>query len=167
VDGRVPDPAEIGDPGARGLTERALEYTQLKPGMKLEGVPIDIAYIGSCTNARLSDLREAAAILKGRKVADGVLAICIPGSTQVKAQAEAEGIDRVFREAGFEWHESGCGHCAHMGSDRFADRRVVSTTNRNFEGRQGPRTRTHLASPATVAASAVAGTIADVRRLVG
>ncbi|MCC7272426.1 MAG: 3-isopropylmalate dehydratase large subunit [Alphaproteobacteria bacterium] len=165
IDGMVPDPSTVTDPGARGLMERALDYVRLTPGTPIAGVPIDVAYIGSCTNARLSDLRVAAAILKGRKVAPGVEAICVPGSTAVKVAAEAEGIDRIFREAGFEWHESGCAMCGHMGNDRLADRRVVSTTNRNFEGRQGPRTRTHLASPATVAASAVAGAIADARRL--
>ncbi len=140
---------------------------RLKPGTPIEGIPIDVAYIGSCTNARISDLRIAAGILKGRKIAPGIEALCIPGSTQVKAQAEAEGLDRVFRDAGFEWHESGCALCGHMGNDRLEDKRVVSTTNRNFESRQGPRTRTHLASPATVAASALAGRIADVRKLAG
>jgi 3-isopropylmalate/(R)-2-methylmalate dehydratase large subunit len=163
IDGRVPDPAEAADGEARRLAERALEYMQLEAGRPLLGLPIDVAYIGSCTNARLSDLRAAAAVLKGRKVKAGVQAVCVPGSTPVKRAAEAEGLDRVFREAGFEWHESACGFCGHIGDDRFADRRVVSTTNRNFEGRQGPRTRTHLASPATVAASAVAGCIADAR----
>jgi 3-isopropylmalate/(R)-2-methylmalate dehydratase large subunit len=167
VDGRVPDPAAVGDPAARGLAERALAYMRLTPGTPLGSIPIDAAYIGSCTNARLSDLRAAAAVLQGRKVAPGVQALCIPGSTAVKRAAEAEGLDRVFREAGFEWHESGCGFCAHLGNDRLEDLRVVSTTNRNFEGRQGRRTRTHLASPATVAASAIAGRLADVRRLPG
>lgn len=165
IDGRVPDPAELSDPGARTLAERALAYMRLTPGTPIEGIPIDAAYIGSCTNARLSDLRAAAAVLKGRRVAPGVQALCIPGSTQVKRAAEAEGLDRVFREAGFEWHESGCGLCGHLGNDRLSDLRVVSTTNRNFESRQGPKTRTHLASPATVAASAVAGRLSDVRKL--
>jgi 3-isopropylmalate/(R)-2-methylmalate dehydratase large subunit len=167
IDGRVPDPSEFADPGARKLVERALEYIRLKPGTPMSEIPIDVAYIGSCTNARLSDLRAAASILKGRKVKAGVTAICVPGSTQVKAAAEAEGIDKIFRDAGFEWHESGCALCGHMGNDRLADQRVISTTNRNFEGRQGPKTRTHLASPATVAASAVEGRIADVRRFAG
>jgi 3-isopropylmalate/(R)-2-methylmalate dehydratase large subunit len=162
---RVPDPADAADPGVRMMLERALEYIQLKPGEPLEGVKIDAAYIGSCTNARISDLREAAAVLRGRKVAQGVKAICVPGSSSVKRAAEAEGLDRSFREAGFEWHESGCAMCASQGGDRFADRRVISTTNRNFEGRQGPKTRTHLASPVTVAASAIAGSICDVRRV--
>jgi 3-isopropylmalate/(R)-2-methylmalate dehydratase large subunit len=167
IDGRIPDPASAQDEGARGLIERALDYARLKPGTPIEGVPIDVAYIGSCTNARLSDLRVAASILKGRRIAAGVQGICVPGSTAVKATAEAEGLDKIFRDAGFEWHESGCAMCGHMGNDRLADLRVISTTNRNFEGRQGPQTRTHLASPATVAASAVAGHIADVRRLIG
>jgi 3-isopropylmalate/(R)-2-methylmalate dehydratase large subunit len=163
IDGCVPDPAEAADPEARRLAERALEYMRLQPGLPLRGLPIDVAYIGSCTNARLSDLRAAAAVLKGRKVKPGVQAVCVPGSTPVKRAAEAEGLDRIFRDAGFEWHESACGFCGHIGDNRFADLRVVSTTNRNFEGRQGPATRTHLASPATVAASAIAGCIADAR----
>ena len=167
IDGLVPDPSDFADPGARKLVERALEYIRLKPGTPMSEIPIDVAYIGSCTNARLSDLRAAASVLKGRKVKAGVTAICVPGSTQVKAAAEAEGIDKIFRDAGFEWHESGCALCGHMGNDRLADQRVISTTNRNFEGRQGPKTRTHLASPATVAASAVEGRIADVRRFAG
>jgi 3-isopropylmalate/(R)-2-methylmalate dehydratase large subunit len=133
--------------------------------MSIAGMPVDVAYIGACTNARLSDLRNAAAILRGRKVAPGVLAICVPGSTKVKADAEAEGLDKVFIEAGFEWHESGCAMCGNGGAQRLQDLRVISTTNRNFEGRQGPRTRTHLASPATVAATAVAGVVTDPRRL--
>jgi 3-isopropylmalate/(R)-2-methylmalate dehydratase large subunit len=166
IGGRVPDPSDVSDPGVRTLLERALEYIRLTPGTRLDGIKIDAAYIGSCTNARLSDLRAAAAVLKGRKVAPGVMAICVPGSSTVKRAAEAEGLDKVFREAGFEWHESGCAMCASQGGDYFANKRVISTTNRNFEGRQGPQTRTHLASPATVAASAIAGTICDVRRIV-
>jgi len=165
IDGRVPDPSSVEDLGARRNLERACEYMRLTPGTPIVGVPIDAAFIGSCTNARLSDLRAAAATLAGRRVAPGVQAVCIPGSTAVKRAAEAEGLDRVFKDAGFEWHESGCGLCADMGNKRFADLRVISTTNRNFEGRQGLGTRTHLASPATVAASAVAGHIADPRRV--
>ena len=165
VSGLVPDPSMAVDAEARQLGERALGYMKLSAGQSLAGVPIDVAYIGSCTNARLSDLRAAAAVLAGRKVKAGVQAICVPGSTPVKRAAEAEGLDRIFKDAGFEWHESACGSCGHIGDNRFADLRVVSTTNRNFEGRQGPLTRTHLASPATVAASAVAGCITDARRL--
>ena len=167
IGARVPAPAEAADGEARRLAARALEYMQLQPGTPLCGIPIDVAYIGSCTNARLSDLRAAADVLRGRKVKAGVQAVCVPGSTPVKRAAEAEGLDRIFRDAGFEWHESACGFCGHIGDNRFAGLRVVSTTNRNFEGRQGPQTRTHLASPATVAASAISGHIADVRRLIG
>jgi 3-isopropylmalate/(R)-2-methylmalate dehydratase large subunit len=163
VDGRVPDPAREKEPDLRRQMERAVEYMQLTPGEPIAGTPIDAVFIGSCTNARLTDLREAAAILKGRHVARGVQAVCVPGSTTVKKAAEAEGLDRIFRDAGFEWHESGCSLCADMGNKRFANQRVVTTTNRNFEGRQGPRTRSHLASPATAAASALAGRIADPR----
>ena len=165
VMGRVPDPSRVGDPQAQKLAQRALDYMQIAAGTTLRGLPIDVAYIGSCTNARLSDLRSAAAVLKGRKVKAGIIAVCVPGSTPVKRAAEAEGLDRVFKDAGFEWHESACGNCGHIGDDRFANLRTVSTTNRNFEGRQGPKTRTHLASPATVAASAIAGCIADAREL--
>jgi 3-isopropylmalate/(R)-2-methylmalate dehydratase large subunit len=165
IGGRVPDPADDPDSTTRELTQRALEYIDLKPGTAIEGLPIDAAYIGSCTNAWLEDLREAARVLDGRTVAPGIQAICVPGSTQVKAAAEAEGLDRIFRAAGFEWHESGCGNCGGMGNKRLIGLRVISTTNRNFENRQGKGTRTHLASPATVAASAVAGRIADVRKL--
>lgn len=146
--------------------DRALAYMDLSPGAPLLGLPIDAAFIGSCTNSRLSDLRRAAAIVKGRKVAPGVSAICVPGSTQVKAAAEAEGLDLIFREAGFEWREAGCSMCFFAGGESFgAQQRVVSSTNRNFESRQGPGTRTHLASPETVAASAIAGHIADPRAL--
>ena len=165
IDGRVPDPGEAHDPESRALAEKALGYMRLQPGTPLAGLPIDVAYIGSCTNARLSDLRAAAAVLNGRKVKAGVQAVCVPGSTPVKRAAEAEGLDRVFKDAGFEWHESACGFCGHIGDNRFADLRTISTTNRNFEGRQGPGTRTHLASPATVAASAVMGCITDARTL--
>src|SRR5688572_1123294 len=139
IDGRVPDPADAADTEGRTLAERALGYMRLEPGTPLRGLPIDVAYIGSCTNARLSDLRAAAEVLKGRKVKAGVQAVCVPGSTGVKLAAEAEGLDRVFMEAGFEWHESACGFCGHIGDDRFADKRVVSTTNRNFEGRSEER----------------------------
>ncbi|GAA5232554.1 3-isopropylmalate dehydratase large subunit [Verticiella sediminum] len=163
IDGRVPDPAEQAEEGVRAQMHRALDYMQLAPGTPLEGLAIQGAYIGSCTNARLSDLREAARVLRGRKVAPGVTAICVPGSTQVKKDAEAEGLDRVFLDAGFEWHESGCGMCGNGGRGEFSDKRVISTTNRNFEGRQGARTRTHLASPAMVAAAAVKGCITDPR----
>jgi len=164
IDGLIPDPSTQKDSEARLEAQRALDYMQLKPGMSLLGVPIDVAYIGSCTNARLSDLRAAAAILKGKKIKPGIQAVCVPGSTPVKRAAEAEGIDRIFIEAGFEWHESACGMCGHIGDNRFANLRTISTTNRNFKGRQGPQTRTHLASPETVAASAIAGCITRAQR---
>ena len=167
IDGRVPDPSRASG-SARASLERALEYMALRPGDPIAGTPIEAAFIGSCTNSRLPDLREAARVLAGRKVAPGVKAIVVPGSSTVKREAEAEGLDRVFREAGFEWRESGCSLCFFAGIDSFgAARRVISSTNRNFEGRQGPGVRSHLASPATVAASAVAGCIADPRPVAG
>jgi 3-isopropylmalate/(R)-2-methylmalate dehydratase large subunit len=151
---------------AREAYERALAYMGLTPGTALTDLPIDGAFIGSCTNSRLSDLRRAAAILRGRKVAPGVKAICVPGSMAVKRAAEAEGLHQVFLEAGFEWRESGCSMCFYSGGESFGrQQRVVSSTNRNFESRQGPETRTHIASPETVAASAIMGHIADARRL--
>jgi 3-isopropylmalate/(R)-2-methylmalate dehydratase large subunit len=151
---------------SRESYDRALIYMGLAPGQLLEGLPIDAAFIGSCTNSRISDLRRAAALLQGRRVAPGVRAICVPGSTRVKRQAEAEGLDVVFKAAGFEWRESGCSMCFFAGGESFGDQqRVVTSTNRNFESRQGPRTRSHLASPETVAASAIAGALADHRRL--
>ncbi|MEM7708053.1 MAG: 3-isopropylmalate dehydratase large subunit [Pseudomonadota bacterium] len=144
---------------------QAMDYMGLKPGQPLIGLPIDGAFIGSCTNARLSDLRSAAAVLKGRRVAEGVRAICTPASAQVKQAAEQEGLDQIFTGSGFEWREPGCSLCFNAGGEGFGpEQRVVSSTNRNFRGRQGPRTRTHLASPASVAAAAVAGCIADVRQ---
>lgn len=147
--------------------ERARNYMGLRAGQKLEGLPIEAAFIGSCTNARLSDLRSAAAVIEGRRVAPGVRAICVPGSMQVRADAEAEGLDQIFLNAGFEWRESGCSMCFYAGGEHFGlEQRVVSTTNRNFESRQGPRTRTHLASPATVAASALSGMLTDPRELI-
>ncbi len=166
IDGVVPDPASAKDENQRTAMERALAYMDLKPGQALTDLKVDAAFIGSCTNSRLSDLRQAAALLKGRHVADGVKAICVPGSTQVKLAAEAEGLDKVFREAGFEWRESGCSMCFFAGGEHMGFRsRVISTTNRNFESRQGPETRTHLASPLVVVASAIAGKIADPRDL--
>ncbi|MCW6528819.1 3-isopropylmalate dehydratase large subunit [Sphingomonas sp. MMSM20] len=164
IDGAVPAPG-----AGQGTTEgqaRALDYMGLAPGMRLAELPIDAAFIGSCTNSRIGDLRRAAALLRGRHVAPGVKAICVPGSTQVKRAAEAEGLDEIFRAAGFEWRESGCSMCFFAGGESFGPQeRVVSSTNRNFESRQGPGTRTHLASPETVAASAIAGHIADPRRV--
>jgi 3-isopropylmalate/(R)-2-methylmalate dehydratase large subunit len=159
VSASVPDDADATEEG-----KRALAYMDLTPGQPLIGTPIDAAFLGSCTNARLSDLRLAAGILRGKKIAAGVKAICVPGSMQVRAAAEAEGLHEVFLAAGFEWRESGCSMCFYAGGEHFGrEERVLSTTNRNFENRQGPRTRTHLASPATVAASALCGCISDPR----
>ncbi|MBI1950038.1 MAG: 3-isopropylmalate dehydratase large subunit, partial [Acidobacteria bacterium] len=147
--------------------ERALGYMGLSPGQRLLGHPIDVVFIGSCTNARLSDLRLAAALLRGRKVAAHVRLLVVPGSQQVKKQAEAEGLDRVFREAGGEWREAGCSMCIAMNGDQLRPGQyAVSTSNRNFEGRQGAGGRTFLASPLTAAASAVAGRIADAREMI-
>lgn len=166
VGGAVPAFADCPAFEARETYDRALAYMGLEPGRDASSLAIDAAFIGSCTNARISDLRAAAAILKGRHVAPGVNAICVPGSTAVKAVAEAEGLDRVFTEAGFSWREAGCSMCFFAGGESFGERqRVISSTNRNFESRQGPLTRTHLASPATVAASAIAGHIADPRKV--
>lgn len=166
VDELVPDYSAAARYDTRDAYDRALRYMDLRPGQSLAGLPIDGAFIGACTNSRLSDLRIAAEILEGRKIALGVRAICVPGSTAVKRAAEAEGLDKIFKSAGFEWRESGCSMCFYAGGECFgAQERVISSTNRNFESRQGPGTRTHLASPATVAASAVAGHIADIRRL--
>ena len=146
--------------------DKALEYMGLTAGQAIAGQPIDCVFIGSCTNARISDLRLAASILRGNKIRPGMRAICVPGSMQVKAQAEIEGLDRIFIDAGFEWRASGCSMCFFAGGEHFDfQQRVVSTTNRNFESRQGPQTRTHLASPATVAASAVTGVITDPREM--
>ena len=165
VSASVP-PADTADIAAAEHQEKARTYMDVSEGQPLAGIPLDAAFIGSCTNSRISDLRLAAGILRGRKVAEGVRAICVPGSMQVKAQAEAEGLDRIFTDAGFEWRASGCSMCFFAGGEHFGYReRVISTTNRNFESRQGPETRSHLASPATVAASAVRGCITDPREL--
>jgi 3-isopropylmalate/(R)-2-methylmalate dehydratase large subunit len=144
----------------------ALDYIGLSAGHTMLGTPITAAFIGSCTNGRLSDLRRAAALIKGRRVAEGVTAICVPGSRSVKRAAEAEGLDRIFEAAGFSWRDSGCSLCFYAGGEGFAPgSRVISSTNRNFEGRQGPGVRTHIASPETVVASALAGVLADARQL--
>ena len=146
--------------------EAALDYMGLTPGAPIIGTPIDWVFIGSCTNSRLSDLRAAAAVVRGRKVAAGVRAWVVPGSETVKRDAVAEGLDRIFLDAGFEWREPGCSMClAANGETVPPGERSVSTSNRNFVGRQGPRARTHLASPAMAAAAAIAGAIADVRRM--
>jgi 3-isopropylmalate/(R)-2-methylmalate dehydratase large subunit len=168
VDQRIPDPASVADPVRRRAMEAALDYMGLSPGTPIAGTKIDWVFIGSCTNSRLSDLREAAAIAKGRHVAPGVTAWVVPGSESVKREAEAEGLDRVFVAAGFAWREPGCSMClAANGETVPPGQRSVSTSNRNFVGRQGPRARTHLASPAMAAAAAIAGAIADLRTLEG
>lgn len=164
--GRVPDPQQEPTEARRRDAARALEYMGLAPGAPISGLRIDRAFIGSCTNARIEDLREAAEILRGRRVAAGVRAMVVPGSSAVRREAEAEGLDRVFRDAGFEWRQSGCSMCLAMNDDVLAPgERCASSTNRNFEGRQGAGGRTHLMSPAMVAAAAVCGHITDVRQL--
>ncbi|MBT4007415.1 MAG: 3-isopropylmalate dehydratase large subunit [Rhodospirillales bacterium] len=164
VTGVVPDPSTARDDNKRAAMVRALEYMGLKAGTKLTDIPIQTAFIGSCTNGRLEDLRAAASIAKGKKVAKGVRALVVPGSGLVKAAAEAEGLDKIFTEAGFEWREAGCSMCLAMNPDKLAPgERSASTSNRNFEGRQGPGGRTHLMSPIMVAAAAIRGHITDVR----
>ena len=166
VDGRIPDPSAIGDPARRTAVETALEYMGLQPGAPIAGTPVDWVFIGSCTNSRLSDLRAAAEVARGRKVAAGVRAWVVPGSETVKREAVAEGLDRLFIDAGFEWREPGCSMClAANGETVSPGQRSVSTSNRNFIGRQGPQARTHLASPASAAAAAIAGAITDVRAM--
>jgi len=165
ISGRVPDPAAL-DPSRRAAALSAFGYMDLAPGTPLAGLPVDRVFIGSCTNSRLPDLQVAADLVRGRHVAQGVIAMVVPGSSSVKREAEAAGLDRVFRDAGFFWGESGCSMCAGGNGDRGElGERCVSTTNRNFENRQGPKVRTHLASPATAAATAIAGRIADARQL--
>ena len=166
VNDNIPDPASFADPVERASAEKALAYMGLKPGIPLTEVAIDKVFIGSCTNSRIEDLRAAAEIAKGRKVAPGVQALVVPGSGPVKAQAEAEGLDKIFIEAGFEWRLPGCSMCLAMNNDRLnPGERCASTSNRNFEGRQGRGGRTHLVSPAMAAAAAVTGHFADIRNI--
>jgi 3-isopropylmalate/(R)-2-methylmalate dehydratase large subunit len=166
VSGRVPSPDEMADPSARRALERALEYMGLRPGQPIAGQPIDVVFLGSCTNSRISDLRLAASVLRGRKVADGVRMLVVPGSQQVKAEAEREGLHEVFRAAGADWREAGCSMCIAMNGDQLSPGQyAVSTSNRNFEGRQGKGGRSFLASPLTAAASAIAGVVTDPRTL--
>lgn len=166
IDGHIPDPAHAPDAATRRTWQQALDYMGLEPGRPIAGTPVDWVFIGSCANSRLSDLREAARFAKGRKVAAGITAWVVPGSEQVRRDAEAEGLDRIFRDAGFEWRSPGCSMCVAANGERVPPgARSVSTSNRNFVGRQGPGARTHLASPAMAVAAAVAGCIADVRRL--
>ena len=166
VGGRVPEPADAADPGERDALGRALGYMGIEPGAALAGQSIDVVFVGSCTNSRISDMRQAAAVIAGRRVAEGVRMLVVPGSEEVRRQAEAEGLDRVFADAGAEWRLPGCSMCIAMNGDQLEPgQRAVSTSNRNFEGRQGPRGRTFLASPLTAAASAVTGAITDARTL--
>jgi 3-isopropylmalate/(R)-2-methylmalate dehydratase large subunit len=169
ITGRVPDPESFDDPARREAARKALDYMGLAPGTALQDVPVEHVFIGSCTNSRIEDLREAANVVRGRKVDAHVKqALIVPGSGLVKRQAEAEGLDRIFKEAGFEWREPGCSMCLAMNPDKVPPReRCASTSNRNFVGRQGPGARTHLVSPAMAAAAAVKGRLADVRELVG
>jgi 3-isopropylmalate/(R)-2-methylmalate dehydratase large subunit len=164
VTGRVPDPASAKTEADARHSERALEYMGLAPGTRMEDVKLDVVFIGSCTNSRLSDLREAARVANGYRVAAGVRALVVPGSQNVKRDAEREGLDRIFREAGFEWREPGCSMCIGMNPDVLeAGQRCASTSNRNFEGRQGRGSRTHLVSPAMAAAAAITGHFVDIR----
>ncbi|RJP25854.1 MAG: 3-isopropylmalate dehydratase large subunit [Deltaproteobacteria bacterium] len=166
VGGSVPDPEAHADPGERARMRRGLEYMGLSAGTRLTDIPVDKVFIGSCTNGRIEDLRAAAAVARGRKVAEGVTALVVPGSGLVRRQAEEEGLDRVFTEAGFQWRLPGCSMCLGMNPDKLkAGERCASTSNRNFEGRQGPGGRTHLMSPSMAAAAAVVGRIADVREV--
>jgi 3-isopropylmalate/(R)-2-methylmalate dehydratase large subunit len=164
VTDQVPDPARMDSPADREAAERALAYMDLRPGTPMTEIPLDRIFIGSCTNSRISDLREAASLLDGRKIANSLRGMVVPGSQQVKAEAEAEGLDDVFRSAGFEWRESGCSACLGMNPDILQPgERCASTSNRNFEGRQGAGGRTHLVSPKMAAAAAVEGHFVDIR----
>ena len=168
ITGAVPDPDSFADPSKQAAARKSLDYMGLTPGTRMQDVAVQHVFIGSCTNSRIEDLRAAAAIARGRRVADGVRAMVVPGSGLVKRQAEDEGLDRVFAEAGFEWREPGCSMCLAMNPDKVpAGERCASTSNRNFVGRQGPGARTHLVSPAMAAAAAVTGRLADVRELMG
>ena len=162
LDDAVPDPADLGDEDARGNAERALEYMDLQPGTRMRDITVDAVFLGSCTNGRIEDLRTAAEVLRGRRVVESVRMMVVPGSHAVKLQAEEEGLDRVFTDAGAEWRLAGCSMCLGMNPDQLAPlERCASTSNRNFEGRQGARGRTHLVSPAVAAATAVAGTLSS------
>jgi 3-isopropylmalate/(R)-2-methylmalate dehydratase large subunit len=164
----VPDPASFGDADERAALEKALTYMGVTPGKPLAGRAVDVVFLGSCTNSRISDLRAAAKIFDGRKVAQGVRAMVVPGSQAVKRQAESEGLDKVFKAAGAEWREPGCSMCIAMNGDQLSPGQLaVSTSNRNFEGRQGKGGRTVLASPLTAAAAAVTGKVTDPRTLLG
>jgi 3-isopropylmalate/(R)-2-methylmalate dehydratase large subunit len=166
ISARIPDPASMSDAGQKADLTKALKYMDLQPGKPMAGHKIDVVFVGSCTNSRISDLRAAAAVIKGRKVSPNVRMLVVPGSQQVKKQAEAEGLDKIFREAGADFREAGCSMCLAMNGDELSPGQYsVSTSNRNFEGRQGKGGRTFLASPQTAAASAVMGVVTDVRTL--
>ena len=167
IEGRVPDPAKIGDPDRRRAVERALDYMGLKPDTRIKDITIERVFLGSCTNGRLSDLQEAARVGRGRRLAGHVRGLVVPGSKRVREAAEREGLHEVFREAGFEWREAGCSMCLAMNPDKLKGREIcASSSNRNFKGRQGsPTGRTLLMSPAMVAAAAVKGCVTDVRAL--
>ena len=167
ITGAVPDPADVTDDAARAQMQRMLEYMGLTAGTKLTDIPVDVVFVGSCTNGRIEDLRAAAAVARGRKVAENVRALIVPGSGLVKLQAEEEGLAQIFLDAGFEWREPGCSMCLAMNPDKLLPgQRCASTSNRNFEGRQGQGGRTHLVSPAMAAAAAVTGHLTDIRELV-
>ena len=158
INGVIPGPADFDDPNLANTAARALEYMDFTAGTPIKGISVDTVFIGSCTNSRIEDLRAAADVAQGRQVADGVRTLVVPGSGQVKAQAEAEGLPEIFRAAGFDWREPGCSMCLAMNPDRLTvGERCASTSNRNFEGRQGRGGRTHLVSPAVAAATAIAG----------
>jgi 3-isopropylmalate/(R)-2-methylmalate dehydratase large subunit len=160
--GRVPDPATMTDPQQRAAAERALEYMDLAPGTPLKEIKVDAVFMGSCTNSRVEDLRQFASIVKGRKKADGVRVMVVPGSARVRLEAEAEGLDKIFEEFGAEWRFAGCSMCLGMNPDQLAPgERCASTSNRNFEGRQGKGGRTHLVSPLVAAATAIRGTLSS------
>jgi 3-isopropylmalate/(R)-2-methylmalate dehydratase large subunit len=166
IERSVPDPSQESDPSRRKSLEKALAYMDLQPGASLLGHPVDVVFIGSCTNGRISDLRQAASLLRDRRVSTGTRMLVVPGSQEVRRQAEAEGLDKIFTEAGAEWRYAGCSMCIAMNGDQLQPGQyAVSTSNRNFEGRQGAGGRTFLASPLTAAASAIAGRVADPRLL--
>ena len=166
IDGAVPNPAEISDAATKSKVERAIDYMGLTAGQKLTDIKVDTVFIGSCTNSRIEDLRAAASIAEGRSVKEGMRAMVVPGSGLVKEQAESEGLDQIFKSAGFEWREPGCSMCLAMNADKLADgERCASTSNRNFEGRQGRGGRTHLVSPQMAVAAAITGYLTDVREL--
>jgi len=166
IDGVIPDPADEKDAEKRETLEKALAYMDLKPGKQLLGQHVDVVFVGSCTNSRLEDLRMAASVMRGRKVAEGTKMLVVPGSHEIRQNAEAEGLDAIFKDAGAEWRLPGCSMCLGMNEDKLeAGQYSVSTSNRNFEGRQGKGGRTMLASPLTAAACAVTGAVTDVRTL--